>query len=107
MRARLCVRGLDLMYAYCAAKRLPHEACGKVRAPRAGWTAAHPRALTVAQVPTSPAALQLIVAVEPDELPRLHTLYERGRANGVAGLRLLTTPDEIRAIEPHCRVRPP
>jgi len=29
---------------------------------------------------------QLIVAVEPDELPRLHTLYERGRANGVAGL---------------------
>jgi L-2-hydroxyglutarate oxidase LhgO len=29
-RARLCVRGLDLMYAYCQARRIPHRACGKV-----------------------------------------------------------------------------
>ena len=113
MRARLCVRGLDLMYAYCAAKRLPHEACGKVRprsARRPGTAAARHaahrgrgRGADAARA----AALQLIVAVEPDELPRLHALYERGRANGVAGLRLLATPDEIRAVEPHCCVRRP
>ena len=29
-RARLCVRGLDLMYAYCDAKRIPYDVCGKV-----------------------------------------------------------------------------
>jgi (S)-2-hydroxyglutarate dehydrogenase len=30
-------------------------------------------------------------------------LYERGKVNGVQGLRLLTDERDIRAIEPHCR----
>ena len=34
------------------------------------------------------------------ELPRLQTLYERGTANGVPGLRILDR-DQVREIEPH------
>ena len=47
--------------------------------------------------------LQLIVAVEDEEVPRLMELWRRGQANGVQGLRLLEG-DQIREIEPHCRV---
>ena len=46
---------------------------------------------------------QLIVAVENEEVPRLQLLYERGRENGVADLRLLDS-QQLREIEPHCRV---
>ena len=29
-KARLCVRGKELLYAYCASRGVPHRACGKV-----------------------------------------------------------------------------
>ena len=48
--------------------------------------------------------VQLIVAVENEEVPRLQSLYDRGRENGVADLRLLDST-QLRDIEPHCRVR--
>ena len=60
-------------------------------------------------LPRGPAVLpafplvQLIVAVEEEEVPRLMELWRRGQANGVQGLRLLEG-DQIREIEPHCRV---
>jgi (S)-2-hydroxyglutarate dehydrogenase len=41
----------------------------------------------------------MVVATEPDELPRLEKLYERGTANGVTLTRL--GPDGIREHEPH------
>ena len=43
---------------------------------------------------------KLIVAVDPDELPRLAMYHERGTANGLAGLRILQAP-ELREREPH------
>lgn len=71
LKARLCTEGREAMFAFCAAHGIAHARCGK-----------------------------LVVAVRPDELPRLDDLEARGRANGLAGLRRLG-PGEIAAVEPH------
>jgi L-2-hydroxyglutarate oxidase len=73
LKARTCVAGARLMKDFCTAHGIAWEECGK-----------------------------LIVATEPEELPRLDAIYERGMANGLKGLRLLG-PDEAREHEPHCR----
>ncbi|MEE6492324.1 hypothetical protein FKM82_016545 [Ascaphus truei] len=75
MKARLCVRGAALCYAYCDRKGIPYKQCGK-----------------------------LIVAVKHEETPRLQALYERGQQNNVRGLRLINA-SEIKDKEPYCRVR--
>jgi L-2-hydroxyglutarate oxidase len=69
VKARTCRAGLDAMYSFCAEESIPHRRCGK-----------------------------LVVAIREDELPRLATLEERGRANGVTVRRL--GADEIREREP-------
>jgi L-2-hydroxyglutarate oxidase LhgO len=73
LKARLCVEGRRLLWRYCDEKAIPYKNVGK-----------------------------LIVATEPEELPRLLDLYERGRQNGVEGLELLE-PGQINEREPHCR----
>jgi len=70
-KARLSVRGLQEMLAFCREQGIAHEQCGKI-----------------------------VVATAQEELPRLDTLWQRGRANGLEGLRKLT-PEQIREIEPH------
>ncbi len=70
-KARLAVSGIRQMVAFCRAERVPHEICGK-----------------------------LVVAVTPEELPRLDELMRRGIANGLQGLRKLEAA-EMRKIEPH------
>jgi L-2-hydroxyglutarate oxidase len=70
-KARLSVAGLQQMVAFCRQHGIAHEICGKI-----------------------------IVATEPDELPRLENLWERGNANGLLGLRKLN-PAQIKEIEPH------
>jgi len=72
-KAQLCVEGVRLMKAFCEANGVAYENCGKV-----------------------------ILATTADELPRLQMLYERGTANGVAGLRMMEA-GELRDIEPHAR----
>jgi L-2-hydroxyglutarate oxidase LhgO len=73
LKARLCVEGARLMYEFCDAQGVPYRRCGK-----------------------------LIVAIRPDELPRLADLEARGHANGVAGLRRVSAA-QITEIEPECR----
>ena len=73
LKARLCVEGERLLRAFCAAHGVACVPRGKV-----------------------------IVAASEAERPRLLDLLERGRANGVAGVRLLT-PEALREIEPHAR----
>ncbi|HEX3511519.1 MAG TPA: L-2-hydroxyglutarate oxidase [Solirubrobacteraceae bacterium] len=73
LKARLCVAGARALYDYCEERG--------VRAERAG---------------------KLVIATEAAQLPRLHELDRRGRANGVAGLRLLAER-EIAEVEPHAR----
>jgi (S)-2-hydroxyglutarate dehydrogenase len=71
LKARLCVEGAALMYEYAQEHAIPHERCGK-----------------------------LIVAVRDDELGRLGELERRGVANGVRGLRNVSST-EIRDVEPN------
>ena len=70
-KARLAVEGIRRMTAFCERHGVPYELCGKT-----------------------------VVATEPEEIPRLHALLERGAANGVKGLQLLG-PEQIREFEPH------
>jgi L-2-hydroxyglutarate oxidase len=72
-KAKLCVDGVRLLTAFCDTNGIAYERCGKV-----------------------------IVATSEAELPRLQMLYERGIANGIAGLEMLTA-EQLRAIEPHAR----
>ncbi len=69
-KARLAVRGIRLMKDFCAENGFLHEVCGKI-----------------------------VVATEPEEIPRLHTLFERGNQNGLSGLKMLGA-EEIREREP-------
>ena len=71
LKARLAVAGIRQMVAFCQENGIRHEVCGK-----------------------------LVVAADDDEVSRLRLLQERGRANGLEGLRWLTR-DEIREIEPY------
>jgi L-2-hydroxyglutarate oxidase LhgO len=71
LKAQLCVAGVQKLEAFCDAHNIPYQQIGKV-----------------------------IVATREDELPRLDTLYERGLANGVRGVRKIGK-DELREIEPH------
>jgi len=73
LKARLCVSGAAAMIEFCREHSIPHSVCGKV-----------------------------IVATDPEELPRLENLRRRGEANGLTGLRLIG-PEELREIEPHAR----
>ncbi len=70
-KARLAHDGLRRMVEYCREHSIAHEQCGK-----------------------------LVVAVREDEAGRLDALLERGRQNGLSGLRRLDAA-EAREIEPH------
>jgi L-2-hydroxyglutarate oxidase LhgO len=70
-KARLCVEGARMMVQFCQSHDIKMERCGKV-----------------------------IVATREDELPRLQTLYERGKANGVPDVAMIE-PERVREMEPH------
>ncbi len=73
LKARLCRRGLGLLRDFCAERKVPYEACGKV-----------------------------VVASERQELEGLERLAERAAANGVPGLRWLDG-GQLADVEPHVR----
>jgi L-2-hydroxyglutarate oxidase LhgO len=60
LRARLCVRGRPLLYAFCESHQVQHRRCGK-----------------------------LVVACQDEELPRLQALQAQALANGVTDLQWL------------------
>jgi L-2-hydroxyglutarate oxidase len=45
---------------------------------------------------------KIIVATDEGELGRLQSIYERGQANGLSGLKMVEGP-EVKAYEPNCR----
>jgi (S)-2-hydroxyglutarate dehydrogenase len=70
LKARNCREGKLAMQEFCTAEGVPFELCGKV-----------------------------IVATEPEELPRLQNIYERGQANGVQCE--LIDRERLLELEPH------
>jgi L-2-hydroxyglutarate oxidase LhgO len=70
LKARLCVRGRELLYAYCAERGIAHRRCGK-----------------------------LLVATDAAQEPALAALQTRAEACGVADLHSLTAA-QARALEP-------
>ena len=73
LKARLCVRGRDLLYDYCAGHGVAHRRCGK-----------------------------LVVATDAAQEPGLRALRERAVACGVLDLQWLSA-DEAQALEPALR----
>lgn len=70
LKAELCVRGRDLLYAYCAHRAVPYQRCGK-----------------------------LLVATHSDQEPALQDIWEQARANGVHDLTWLDAA-QVCALEP-------
>ena len=70
LKARLCVPGRDLLYAYCAERGVAHRRCGK-----------------------------LIVACNAAQVDGLRAIEARARANGVTDLQWLTRGEAL-ALEP-------
>ncbi|HEX6962734.1 MAG TPA: L-2-hydroxyglutarate oxidase [Lacipirellula sp.] len=70
LKAKNCREGKLAMQEFCAAEDVPFDICGKV-----------------------------IVATEPDELPRLENIYQRGQANGVRCE--LIDRERLHELEPH------
>ena len=71
LKAQFCVEGNRALRTFCEAHEIPVVRCGKV-----------------------------IVASNEEQKARLGRLYERGMANGVPGLQLVSN-SELRDIEPH------
>ncbi|MFM7559126.1 L-2-hydroxyglutarate oxidase [Cylindrospermopsis raciborskii] len=69
-KAKFCRDGSRSMVEFCREHNIDHDICGKV-----------------------------IVATEPEEIPRLENLYQRGLDNGIPVKRI--SPQEAREIEPH------
>ena len=70
-KARLARVGIRRMTEFCRHHGIDHEICGK-----------------------------LVVATDDSEMGRLREMLERGKANGLVGLRLLSAA-EAREVEPH------
>ena len=69
-KARWCVQGRDMLYAYAAERGVPHRRCGK-----------------------------LMVATDDSQLPGLLALRDKAHANGVTDVVLISA-DQARAMEP-------
>lgn len=72
LKARNCRNGYEMLLNFCREENIPHDICGKV-----------------------------VVAVSEEDLPRLEELRKRGLANGLAGIRTLSS-EEIKDFEPYC-----
>lgn len=70
LKARLCVQGRDLLYAYCAERGVAHRRCGK-----------------------------LIVTHTPSQVAALPAIMDKARANGVTDLQAISRA-QAQALEP-------
>lgn len=70
-RAKNCVDGRHQLVDFCEQHEVDYEICGKV-----------------------------IVATEEDDIPRLDTIFETGKVNGIEGIQKVD-PQEVTEIEPY------
>ncbi|MBM3177897.1 MAG: L-2-hydroxyglutarate oxidase [Bacteroidetes bacterium] len=71
LKAQNCIRGYQMLIDFCTEHQVPFERCGKI-----------------------------IVATDEKEKPLLETIYVRGGANGLSGLKKLSA-GELKEYEPH------
>ena len=71
LKARLCIRGKELLYDYCEQRNIPHQRTGK-----------------------------LIVATSEGQQEALAKLAEKGKENGVEDLKFLSS-EEVSKLEPN------
>lgn len=76
LKARLCVQGRQMLYAYCLERGIPHKRCGK-----------------------------LIVATSPEQIELLAGIQKKASVNGVVGAEALQimTAQEANAMEPELK----
>lgn len=72
LKAKNCVKGYRMLIDFCRQEEIRFEICGKI-----------------------------VVATNEDQLPALETLYERGKQNGLEGIKKLETTEELQEYEPH------
>ena len=70
LKAQNCINGYKMLLEFCDANNIEYEICGKV-----------------------------IIATSDKELKALETLYQRGRANGLEGIRIISK-EEMKELEP-------
>lgn len=73
LKARLCMQGRDMLYAYCAERSIPHHRTGK-----------------------------LIVATSEAEIPTLQHYYELAQASQIDSIEWRTA-EQVRELEPEVR----
>jgi len=71
LKAVNCIRGYQMLIEFCEQEGVPYDLCGKI-----------------------------VIATNPQQVPLLNNLFERGQQNGLEGLRKLSA-GELREIEPH------
>lgn len=71
LKAKNCAEGREMLYNFCAENNIPNERCGKI-----------------------------VAANNESELNALDELYKRGIANGLTGIKKLSS-EEIKNYEPH------
>lgn len=71
LKAANCILGREMMYTFCEQHNIPFDKCGKI-----------------------------VVATSKEEIPALNMLEERGKANGLTGIKRITA-EEIKEYEPH------
>jgi L-2-hydroxyglutarate oxidase len=71
LKAKNCAEGRELLYKFCLEHNIRFEKCGKI-----------------------------VVASDEGQLPVLDTLLERGAANGLRGIKKLSS-DQLKAYEPN------
>jgi (S)-2-hydroxyglutarate dehydrogenase len=71
LKAQNCLRGYEMLLDFSRKHEIPHEVCGKI-----------------------------IVATKADEKPILYGILERGKQNGMKGLRIIPQ-EELTDFEPH------
>jgi len=75
LKAKLCVEGRRMLYELCEKNGIPYRKLGKI-----------------------------VVANHPEEIEKIHAVFEQGRANGVEGLELYSGR-QVAAAEPHVAAR--
>lgn len=72
LKAVNCLTGYQMLLDFCDSNNIPYDLCGKV-----------------------------IVATDEDELDQLQILFDRGKDNGLEGMKMLDSAG-IKEYEPHC-----